>query len=215
MDWWRNIISVILSLHPYISCTLTSYLQPYGNTKYNRPGNLGRVHPIYDGPCSRERCKTHNRECRIPRAQSRWCESQMCGQWTKKGTIEIPATDIVLVAGPWTARLASRLLGKRAGAALDIEPRFVTRFSASRSLLTARMMSPIAGAQPLSYFNPQSPSPRMPSSPNSHCLRANRSLQNSTPVQMERYICAEITQTPSVHVHFRHEQWTSRPRRTR
>ena len=133
----------------------------------------------------------------------------------KGETIEIPATDIVLAAGPWTARLASKLLGKRAGAALDIEPRFVTRFSAPRSLLTARMMSPIAGAQPLSYFDPQSPSPRMPSSPNSHCRRANRSLQNSTPAQMARYICVETTRTPCVRVHFRHERRTSRPRRTR
>jgi len=44
----------------------------------------------------------------------------------KGETIEVPATDIVLAAGPWTARLASKLLGKRAGAALDIEPRFAT-----------------------------------------------------------------------------------------
>jgi len=46
----------------------------------------------------------------------------------KGETIEIPATDIVLAAGPWTAGLASKLLGKRAGAALDIEPRFVAPF---------------------------------------------------------------------------------------
>ena len=47
----------------------------------------------------------------------------------KGETIEIPATVIVFAAGSWTARLASKLLGKRAGAALDIEPRFVTRLS--------------------------------------------------------------------------------------
>ena len=133
----------------------------------------------------------------------------------KGETIEIPATDMVLAAGPWTAKLASKLLGKRAGVALDIEPRFVMPFSTPRSLLTAGMLPPIAGAQPLSYFDPQSPSLRMPSSPNSPCLRANRSLLNSTPAQMERYICAEITRTPCVHVHFRHEQRTSRPRSTR
>lgn len=50
-------------------------------------------------------------------------------------TIEIPATDIVLAAGPWTAELASKLLGQHAGAALDIEPRFATPFPAPRPLL--------------------------------------------------------------------------------
>ena len=132
----------------------------------------------------------------------------------KGQTIEIPATDIVLAAGPWTARLASKLLGKRAGAALDIEPRFVTPFSVPRSLLTARMIPKIVGAQPLSYFDPQSPSPHMPSSPNSPFLRANRSLLNSTHAQMARYICVETTRTHCVRVHFRREQHTSRPRRT-
>lgn len=77
--------------------------------------------------------------------------------------IEIPATEIVLATRPWTARLASKLLGKRAGAALDIEPRFATPFPAPRSLLTARITPPIAGAQPLSFSDSQSPSPRMPS----------------------------------------------------
>jgi glycine/D-amino acid oxidase-like deaminating enzyme len=51
--------------------------------------------------------------------------------------IEIPATDIVIAAGPWTARLASKLLGTRAGAALDVEPRFVMAFPAPRSSLPA------------------------------------------------------------------------------
>ena len=121
----------------------------------------------------------------------------MCAAVDEKGqTIEIPVTDIVLAAGPWTARLASKLLGKRAGAALDIEPRFVTPFSAPRSLLTARMVLPIAGAQPLLYFDPQSPSPCMPSSPNSLCLPANRTLLNSTPAQMARYVCVEATLAP-------------------
>lgn len=35
----------------------------------------------------------------------------------------IPATDIVFTAGPWTASLAQKLLGQRAGAALDVQPR--------------------------------------------------------------------------------------------
>jgi len=132
----------------------------------------------------------------------------------KGETIEIPATDIVLAAGPWTARLASKLLGKRAGAALDIEPRFVTPFPTPPSLLTPRIMTQIVGVQPRSFFDPQSPLPRMLSSPNSPCLRANRSLLSSTPAQMARYICAEITQTPCVRVHFQHERRTSHPRRT-
>ena len=55
----------------------------------------------------------------------------------KGETIEIPATGIVLTAGRWTTRLASKLLGKRVGAALDTEPRFVT--------------PQIAGAQHLSF----------------------------------------------------------------
>ena len=128
--------------------------------------------------------------------------------------IEIPATDIVFAAGPWTSKLASKLLGKRAGAALDIEPRFVAPFPAPRSLLTTSGMPQIAGAQPLSSFDPQSLSPRMLSSLNSPCLRANRSLLNSTLAQMARYICAEITWTPCVRDHFQHELRTSRPRRT-
>jgi hypothetical protein len=113
----------------------------------------------------------------------------------KGKTIEIPATDIVLAAGPWTTGLASRLLGKRAGEALDIEPRFEAPFPAPRPLLTTIFMPQIAGAQPLSFFDPQSPSPRMLSSPNSPCLRANRSLLNSTLARMARCICTEITQT--------------------
>jgi len=129
-------------------------------------------------------------------------------------TIEIPATDIVLAAGPWATRLTSKLLGKRAGAALDIEPRFVTPFPTPRSLLTTRVMTQIAGAQPRSFFDPQSPSPCMLSLPNSPCLQANRSLLNSTPAQMARYIYAEITRTPCVRVHFQYESWTSHPRRT-
>ena len=71
-------------------------------------------------------------------------------------TIEIPATDIVFAAGPWTSNLANKLLGKRAGAVLDIEPRFVAPFPAPRSLLTTNGMPQIAGAQPLSFFDPQS-----------------------------------------------------------
>jgi glycine/D-amino acid oxidase-like deaminating enzyme len=39
--------------------------------------------------------------------------------------ISIPCTDVLFAAGPWTATLAKKLLGKRASAALDIEPRFV------------------------------------------------------------------------------------------
>jgi len=132
----------------------------------------------------------------------------------KGETIEIPATDIVLAAGPWTARLASKLLGKRAGAALDIEPRFVTPFRMPRSLLTTGIMTKIAGVQPRSFFDPQSPSLRMLSSPNSPCLRVNQSLLNSTPAQMARYICAEITRTPYVRVHFQYEPRTSHRRRT-
>jgi len=47
----------------------------------------------------------------------------------------------------WTVdtKLASKLLGKRAGAALDIGPRFVTHFPTPRSLLTTRVMPQTAG----------------------------------------------------------------------
>jgi len=66
-------------------------------------------------------------------------------------TIEIPAAGIVLTAGRWTTRLASKLLGKRVGAALDTEPRFVTPLPALRSLLTTSVTPQIAGAQHLSF----------------------------------------------------------------
>lgn len=39
--------------------------------------------------------------------------------------IKIPATDVLFAAGPWTASVAKKLLGKKAGAALDIGPRHV------------------------------------------------------------------------------------------
>ena len=74
----------------------------------------------------------------------------------KGETTEIPATGIVLTAGQWTTRLASKLLGKRVGAALDIEPWFVTPFLAPRSLLTTRVTPQIAGSQHLSFFDPRS-----------------------------------------------------------
>jgi glycine/D-amino acid oxidase-like deaminating enzyme len=40
--------------------------------------------------------------------------------------IKIPATDVLFAAGPWTASVAKKLLGKRANAALDIEPRYIS-----------------------------------------------------------------------------------------
>lgn len=42
-------------------------------------------------------------------------------------SVTIPATEVILAAGPWTARVAQRLLGKDAGTALDIEPRSLLR----------------------------------------------------------------------------------------
>lgn len=133
----------------------------------------------------------------------------------KGETIEIPATDIVLAAGPWTARLASKLLGKHAGAAADIEPRFVTPFCAPRSLLTAEIPLYVAGAQPLSFFYPQSQSRRTLSSPSSLSPQANRFLLNSTHARTAQYICAGTTRIPCVRVHSLHERRTLRPRRMR
>ena len=130
----------------------------------------------------------------------------------KGETIEIPATDIVLAAGPWTASLASKLLGKRAGAALDIEPRFVLPRPAPRSVLTTKITLHAADAQLLLFFDPRSRSPRTLSSPSSPSPQVNRSLLNFTPAQMARYICVEITRTHCVRVHFRHARRMSRPR---
>jgi glycine/D-amino acid oxidase-like deaminating enzyme len=39
--------------------------------------------------------------------------------------IKIPATDVLFAAGPWTATVAKKLLGRRANAALDIGPRYI------------------------------------------------------------------------------------------
>lgn len=39
--------------------------------------------------------------------------------------VRLPATDVVFAAGPWTASVAKKLLGRRAYAALDIGPRCV------------------------------------------------------------------------------------------
>lgn len=38
--------------------------------------------------------------------------------------IELPATDVVFAAGPWTGDLAKELLKERAGAAAGIVPRY-------------------------------------------------------------------------------------------
>ena len=40
--------------------------------------------------------------------------------------VSIPATDVVFAAGPWTGKLAKRLLGEGAGAAGTIVPRYAT-----------------------------------------------------------------------------------------
>ena len=216
MDWWCNIVSVILLLHSCISHTLTSYHSLMGTES-----TTAQVTPAEFTRSMMDLAQEKGAKLTIASAEFLEFEADdvtpKCVRAVdEKGqTIEIPVTDIVLAAGPWTARLASKLLGTRAGAALDIEPRFVTPFSAFRSLLTAIMTPPIAGAQPLSFFDPPSLLPRMPSSPNSRCFQANRSLLNSTPAQMVRYICVETTRIPCVHVHFRHEQQTLRRRRTR
>lgn len=75
----------------------------------------------------------------------------------KGETLEIPATDIVLAAGPWTARLASKLLGTRAGAALDIEPRFVVALSAPRLLTYCQNHAIYSGCSTSVIFRPSTP----------------------------------------------------------
>lgn len=40
--------------------------------------------------------------------------------------VKIQATDVVFAAGPWTASVAKKLLGKNASAALEIVPRYYT-----------------------------------------------------------------------------------------
>ena len=75
----------------------------------------------------------------------------------KGETLEIPATDIVLAAGPWTARLASKLLGTRAGAALDIEPRCAIALSAPRPLTDYQNHAIYSGCSTSVIFRPSTP----------------------------------------------------------
>ena len=55
-------LSNIIALSPHFLYS-DVISQPYG---HNSPSNPGRIHMIYDGPCSREWYKAHNGECRIP-----------------------------------------------------------------------------------------------------------------------------------------------------
>lgn len=43
----------------------------------------------------------------------------------KGESVKIEATDVVFAAGPWTASVATTLLGKNASAALEIVPRYL------------------------------------------------------------------------------------------